>query len=162
MKKSLLSATLLFALLPSAKAEDSFTRYDANQDGTVTYVELARGKKADFDKMDRNRDKVITAAEYGAPAGGEAESDPFDLFATPDFKLIDEDGNQMLSLSEFGKTVAGMINRCDTDADNAVSLDEYQKVILTEKEKAAALAPKGSAPKGSAPKGSAPKPPAGS
>ncbi len=152
MKKSLFPAALLLAILPSIEAEDSFTRYDANQDGTITYVELAWGKKVDFDKMDRNRDKNISAAEYGTPAAVESASEALDLFATPEFKLIDTDANQMLSLTEFEKTVAAMINQCDTNADNAVSLAEYQKVIFAEKEKAAAAAPKGSTP----------KPPAGS
>ena len=161
---SLYLTALLIAFPPylaeNASAEDSFTTYDANRDGTVTYAELARGKKADFDKMDRNRDKVITSAEFRAPKAPANES--YDLFATPAFQVIDADSDQMLSLSEFGKSVTAMINRCDTNADNAVSLEEYQKVVAEEKEKAAAAAaPKGSAPKGSTPKkGSAPKPPA--
>lgn len=161
MKNTLLFLASLSLIPLPLVAEETFKAYDANQDGTVTYAELARGKKADFDKMDRNRDKMITPTEFAAPAS--EEKDKYDLFATPEFKLIDSDSNQLLSLAEFGKSVAAMINRCDTNADNAVSLEEYQKVISDEKAKAAAAAapPKGSAPKGSAPKkGSTPKPPA--
>ena len=140
----------LFPFLLCAEEYESFSRYDANGDKVVTYAELAREKKLEFDNHDRNRDRLISETEF-QPGEGE-ETSKFDLFASSEFSKIDADGNTTLSLVEFGNFVRDLINELDKNADNAVSAEEYHAAVIAAKERDAALAPKGSAPKGSAPK----------
>ena len=151
------SALCLIATSSTVKADETFSRHDANRDSKVTYEELARSKKMEFDKLDRNRDKAVTSEEFAAAteeAGSTEEKAEMDLFATPGLASIDADGSQSASLAEYGAFVKETINQLDTTADNAVSMEEYQAAVTIEVQKAAAAA----APKGSAPKGSAPKP----
>ena len=164
MKLTTSFLALLFALSSGAVfGDESFTRYDRNRDGKVEYAELAVAKKTgEFDKMDRNRDKMLSSQEF-ATVPIEKKGD-WDFFVTPAFAKLDTDSNGAVTLKEFGTAVKGLIQHVDASGDNAVTTEEYAAAVNKGKAEAAAaaakLAPKGSAPKGSTPKkGSAPKKP---
>lgn len=160
MKLNFLFLTAAIAFTSTAVfGDETFAKYDSNRDGAVEYRELAMAKKkSEFDRMDRNRDKAVTSQEFAAveiEKGGE-----YDLFATPEFKVIDGDSNGTVTLVEFGATVKGLIEKVDASGDSKVTTEEYAASVKKAKDAAAAAAAaknKGSAPKGSGPKGSTPK-----
>ncbi len=175
MKSIASSITLILAISAGAVfADETFEKYDANRDKSITYVELAQAKKREFDKFDRNRDKAVSMEEFEMAAKAEeseaAKSKPessasgekmampkIDLFQTPAFGKLDGDKDQRVSLAEFGASIKAIINTLDTSADMAVSTEEYMTAMSSAQKAAASAAPglKGSAPKGSAPKGTA-------
>lgn len=109
------------------EVEGSFDRFDANGDGLVTHSELARGKRFEFDRMDRNRDRVVTGAEF--PKQHPLHKNEVDPFSVIDFGRLDLDGNRLLTSLEYERSVAGIVNRFDGDADNAISRAEYQEAL---------------------------------
>jgi Ca2+-binding EF-hand superfamily protein len=133
---SAFSLVTLVAGIGALQADESFSRYDSNGDGSVEYRELALAKKAEeFDRMDRNRDKSITSEEF---AGVEiAKVGEMDLFATPDFAAMDADSNSQVSLVEFGAAVKSLVVNVDASEDLKVSEEEYSAAIM--KAKAARL-----------------------
>jgi len=159
MKKSFLFLTYSLCVVSTSSifADESFAKYDSNRDGVAEYRELATEKKKnEFDKMDRNRDKSVSEAEYAAVPI--VKSGDWDLFATPDFKTLDADGNGSVSLAEFGAAVKSILERIDSNKTGSVTAEVYATAVQKSKE-AAAAATASQAPKGSAPKGSTPKKP---
>lgn len=123
----------LSAAVATAFSGDAFSRYDANGDGTVTFAELARLKKVEFDHYDKDRDKLLSIVEFSP---SDTSSSDIDLFAIDEFTKIDTDSNHSLSPVEFGNYIRNLINRLDTDADNAVSAEEYESAVrILRKEK---------------------------
>ena len=130
----------------SAYADETFAVYDTNSDKSVTYEELARAKKLEFDNLDRNRDQSVSIEEF-AKLNEEPPAE-YDLFHSSNFET--EEGTTSISLAEYGGQIRLMINRLDTTADNAVSQEEYAAAVTDAKAKAAASAApmrKGSGPK---------------
>ena len=154
---ALLLSGLFLAINVSSADEAAFAKYDANRDGNVTYAELARAKKLEFDRLDRNRDKSLTEQEFGAaPPKEEGAAESF--FDTPAFAALDADKNGSVSLAEFGTSIKNTISMLDKSADTAVSKDEYVAAAKAQAEAAAKSGTpqkKGSAAK----KGSTPKKP---
>lgn len=147
MKTSIFLFTLLSIPFSAVNADEAgFAAYDKDRDGTVTYAELGKEKKLDFDRLDRNRDKNLSEAEFAAAE--KKEDAPESLFDTPEFAALDADKNGQLSLAEFGTSIKNMIASMDKSSDSAVSKDEY---LAAEKAMAAAV-PAGSEKKGSAAK----------
>ncbi len=150
---------LALATLPVVSTfaeDDGFAAYDTDNDGTVTYAELGRTKKLDFDRMDRNRDKQLSEEEFAAGAKAKEEGAVESLFDTPEFAALDLDKNGQLSLAEFGTSIKNMIAGLDKSSDSAVSQEEYVaavKAIEAAAKPAPGMEKKGSAAK----KGSAPK-----
>lgn len=81
---------------PAAKST-----YDANGDGRVTRKEF-RGTRADFSRLDRNEDRVLTAADF--------DWSEHSLTRTPGFQ---------------------MFFRADKDANGKITADEFQTLFLS-------------------------------
>jgi len=144
----ILSIISAFAALAvsAAFADETFAIYDTNSDKTVTYEELARVKKLEFDNLDRNRDQSVSIEEFTKL--NEKPAAEYDFFHSTNFET--EEGATAISLPEYGEQIRQMINRLDTTADNAVSEEEFAAAVTDAKAKAAASATpmrKGSGPK---------------
>ena len=113
-------------------------RHDANKDEKVTREEW-KGPAEFFDRMDRNGDGVITAADFkdgpagtGASPGGQSDRQP----GTPSagqagadaaalFRLLDADKDGKVSKDELEK----LFRRADSDQDDSLSADELRKLL---------------------------------
>lgn len=97
------------------------TRADANNDGNVTREEFLARPTEMFDRLDANRDGVISAAERpqrpDRPAqGGERRR--------ADRPNPDTDGNGVVSRAEFAAMGASMFARLDANSDGRVTQEE--------------------------------------
>lgn len=138
---SLVNHVFLFVITFSAVfGDDSFSYYDRNRDGKVEYVELAVAKKTDeFDKMDRNRDKLLTSKEFASvPVEKKGDSN---FFVTPHFANLDADSDGAVTLKEFGTAIKALIQHIDSSGDNSVTAEEYAAAINRRKTETAATIP---------------------
>ncbi len=152
---------LPLCLTSSLLADDSyFTKYDADGDESIRYVEFAKQKLTEFQAMDRDRSKTLTAKEYEA---GEPAAE-WDLFALPEFAKMDTDGDKNVAMKEFGSAVKQVFDMLDTietgTSDERVAKGEYLAAVAKKKAAASAAAAANASQKGSAgvKKGSAPQP----
>ena len=120
--------SLAFAAEPqSAKADAEFMTMDANNDGKVSADEHAAASKKMFDTMDANRDGKVTAAEMDAAhqrvTGKKAKRS--DLSAADKIKVIDKDGDKILTAEEHAAGSRSMFEKIDTDKDGFLSKAEF-------------------------------------
>ena len=113
-------ASPAFAAEPqSAKADAEFMTMDANNDGKVSADEHATASKKMFDTMDASRDDKVTAAEMGAAhqrVTGKKATEA-DLSAAEKIKVIDSDGDGVLTSQEHAAGSRAMFEKMDTDRD---------------------------------------------
>ena len=120
-------ASVLFAAGPKASAVDAeFKAMDTNKDGKVSAEEHAAASKKMFDVMDANKDGKVTAAEMTAAhqriTGKKAKKS--DLSAVDKSKVIDTDGDGILSAEEHAAGSRAMFAKMDTDKDGFLTKDE--------------------------------------
>ena len=124
-KKALLFAILGVPALVFAK--DMFTAMDADKDGRITATEYAAGARAMFVAMDANKDGRVTADEMTAAqskvTGKKAE--PGDMTSADKIKVIDTDGDGVLSAQEHAAGSEAMFARMDRNKDQRLSRGEY-------------------------------------
>ena len=110
----------------AAKPDAEFAAMDTNQDGKVSAEEHAAASKKMFDMMDANRDGKVTAAEMTAAhqriTGQKAKKS--DMSAADKIKVIDTDGDGMLTAEEHAAGSRAMFEKMDTDKDGFLSKDE--------------------------------------
>ena len=121
-------ASVLFAAGPKASAVDAeFKAMDTNKDGKVSAEEHAAASKKVFEMMDANRDGKVTAAEVTAAhqrvTGKKAKKS--DMSAADKIKVIDTDGDGILSAEEDAAGSRSMFEKMDTDRDGFLSKDEF-------------------------------------
>ena len=120
--------SLAFAAEPqSAKADAEFMTMDANKDGKISADEHATASKKMFDTMDANRDGKVTAAEMDAAhkrvTGKKAKKS--DLSAADKIKVIDKDGDKILTAEEHAAGSRSMFEKMDTDKDGFLTKSEF-------------------------------------
>lgn len=120
-------ATVLFAAGPKASAVDAeFKAMDTNKDGRVSAEEHAAASKKMFGTMDANKDGKVTAAEMTAAqqriTGKKAKKS--DLSAAEKIKVIDADGDGILTAEEHAAGSRSMFEKMDTDKDGFLTKDE--------------------------------------
>ena len=120
-------STAFFVGTPFA-AGAGFTRMDANGDQRISAKEHARGAKALFDAMDANRDGKVTAAEMDtaqppAPAGQSAAPA---MSSADKIKVVDRNGDGVLTAAEHAAGSRKMFVAMDTDKDGFLSVAEYE------------------------------------
>tara|TARA_R110002096_G_scaffold292391_4_gene486935 strand:- start:9449 stop:9937 length:489 start_codon:yes stop_codon:yes gene_type:complete len=150
MKKlTALSLSLLFATVALAD-ESHFTKYDADGDQAVRYIEFAQKKVSEFQALDRDRSKTLTSAEF-------EKSEPaaeWDLFALPEFAKMDVDGDANVAFKEYGSAVKKVFDTLDAiesgTPDGQVVKGEYLAAVSQKKAAASAAAAATAAQKGSA------------
>ena len=99
---------------------------DANKDGKVSAEQHAAAAKKMFGTMDANRDGKVTAAEMDAAhqrvTGKKARKT--DMSSADKIKVIDTDGDGILTAEEHAAGSRAMFEKMDTDKDGFLTKDE--------------------------------------
>jgi Ca2+-binding EF-hand superfamily protein len=119
------------ALANEAKAggHDMFQMMDTNGDGKISPAEHAAGAMMMFQKMDANGDGKVTAAEMDAfhakmMAGQKAK--PMEMSAADKIKVMDTNGDGVLSSEEHAAGAKMMFDKMDTDKDGYLTKAELE------------------------------------
>ena len=120
-------ASLALGAGPKAgKPDAEITAMDTTMEGKVSAAEHAAATKKMFDTMDANRDGKVTAAEMAAAhhrvTGKKAKKT--DMSATEKIKVIDTDGDGILTADEHAAGSRAMFEKMDTDKDGFLTKDE--------------------------------------
>ena len=120
-------ASVVFAAgSKSSTADAEFRAMDTNKDGKLSAEEHATASKKMFDMMDANRDGKVTAAEMTAAhqrITGKKAKKP-DMSAAEKIKVIDTDGDGILTAEEHAAGSHSMFEKMDTDKDGFLTKDE--------------------------------------
>ena len=99
---------------------------DTNEDGKVSAEEHARTSRKMFVTMDANADGKVTAAEMNAAyqrvTGKQARKT--DMSAADKIKVIDSDGDGILTAEEHAAGSRTMFENMDTNKDGFLTKDE--------------------------------------
>lgn len=121
-----LASTAIAARSEPSSAGAEFTQMDSNNDQRVSADEHAAGAKRMFETMDANKDDKVTAAEMQAAhqrvTGRKARSS--DMSAADKIKVVDTDGDGVLTAEEHRAGSRAMFERMDTNRDGFLSSDE--------------------------------------
>ena len=119
--------SVVFAAGPKSSAADAeFRAMDTNKDGKVSADEHAAASKKMFDMMDANRDGKVTAAEMAAAyqriTGKKAKKS--DMSSAEKIKVIDTDGDGILTAEEHAAGSRAMFEKMNTDRDGFLTKSE--------------------------------------
>ena len=107
-------------------ADAQFEAMDANGDGRLSPDEHAAGAKKMFDAMDANKDGKVTSSEMDAAqeklTGKKVSAK--DMSSAEKIKVVDTDGDGILTAAEHASGSKTMFDRMDTDKDGFVSRAE--------------------------------------
>jgi Ca2+-binding EF-hand superfamily protein len=114
----------VFAAGPKSSATDTeFRMMDTNHDGKVSAEEHGAASKHMFDMMDANRDGKVTAAEMDAAhrriTGKRAKKS--DMSAAVKIKVIDTDGDGILTAEEHAAGSRAMFEKMDTNRNGVLT-----------------------------------------
>ena len=120
-------ASLAFGAGPHVEKPDAeFAAMDTNKDGKVSAEEHAAASKKMFATMDANGDGKVTAAEMDAAhqrvTGKKAKKS--DMSAAEKIKVIDTDGDSILTAEEHAAGSRTMFEKMDADKDGFLTKDE--------------------------------------
>ncbi|MCB2114868.1 MAG: EF-hand domain-containing protein [Rhodobacteraceae bacterium] len=111
-----LLGTLLAAPAIAGTGSDVFQRLDRDRDGVVSRAEFRAFRLAMFDRIDTDADGLVTAGEIEAARGS--------LPADRGIWSQDADGDDRLSPTEYVSRMRGF-DRADRNRDGAVSAAEF-------------------------------------
>ncbi len=110
----------------SATADAEFKKMAANKDGKVSTNEHAARAKQMFGTMDRNKDGKVTAAEMEAAhrrvTGRKATKS--EMSAADKIKVVDTDGDGVLTAEEHAIGSRAMFEKMDTDKNGFLTKEE--------------------------------------
>lgn len=113
--------------------DHQFQMMDANGDGKVTADEHAAGAKKMFEMMDADRNAKVTAAEMTAAhqrmMGKDAAkgvADKHEMAAAEKIKVVDTNGDGVLTAEEHAAGAKKMFAMMDTDHDGSLTKSELR------------------------------------
>jgi len=122
-----LSAAAVAAEQKGRPALAGFDGMDANRDGRISAGEHAAAAKKMFRTMDANRDGKVTADEmdvaYAKVTGRKAEES--DMNGAEKIRVVDRDGDGVLTASEHHAASKQMFRKMDADRDGYLSREEW-------------------------------------
>jgi Ca2+-binding EF-hand superfamily protein len=101
---------------------DKFAAMDTNHDGKVSPDEHQVGAKMMFDKMDANHDGEVTASEMETAHIGKAKG----MTAAEKIKVVDNNGDGMISVDEYYAGARAIFNKMDSDQDGYLTKSEME------------------------------------
>jgi len=117
------------ALNPQQGVDKEFTMMDTDKDGRVSAEEHASGARTMYGKMDTNKDGKVTSAEmtasHEAVTGKAAQAT--DMSAADKIKVVDADGDGLLTAEEHGRGSEAMFGKMDVDKDGFLSREEVAR-----------------------------------
>lgn len=122
-----LSGGALAADHPSEGLIDAqFKAMDTDGDGKLSPDEHAAGAKRMFDAMDVDKDGTVTIAEMDAVHKNVPGKEPrnSDLSSVEKIKVVDKNGDGLLSAEEHAAGSRKMFSKMDTDRDGFLSRAE--------------------------------------
>ena len=113
---------------PAVAPDKEFAMMDANKDGKVSAAEHAAGAKAMFEKMDADKDGKVTEAEmtaaHHAVTGHHAAK--ADMSSADKIKVVDANGDGILTAEEHAAASASMFTKMDADKDGFLTKKEME------------------------------------
>ncbi|CAN5556062.1 EF-hand domain-containing protein [soil metagenome] len=126
MKILILSACLVVVAAPTAQAAArtpgaALDKADANHDGDITRDEFKASRAAQFARLDRNGDGVVSLSEFPRLAkSNRSKAQSLKAVITH----ADRDGDGRVTRAEFVDGPAPLFDRADRDHDGRLSHDE--------------------------------------
>jgi len=115
------SAAAVAAACATPAAAQDISRADTNHDGKITRAEFIAARSANFDKLDRNGDGVVSQADIGMIARFRpAISEKFNQMIAADD--INHDGQ--VTPQELAVAPAPAFDRADTNHDGVIDASE--------------------------------------
>jgi hypothetical protein len=106
--------------------DDKMEKMDTNKDGMISAAEHTAGAKSKFGKMDADGDGRVTAAEmdtaHSSAGGGAAPK----MSSAEKIKTIDTDGDGAITAAEHEKGSRGMFTKMDANGDGNLSAEEMR------------------------------------
>jgi hypothetical protein len=132
-------AGLLFAATPALAGGDkahgehkgmaAMQMMDTNGDGQLSRDEHAAGARKMFETMDGDKDGKVTATEMDAAHAQMAGKDmkkKGHMSAADKIKVVDTDGDGVLTAQEHATGATTMFDKMDTNKDGSVSKAEHE------------------------------------
>jgi Ca2+-binding EF-hand superfamily protein len=118
-------------VFPAEQAKESnayalFNAMDANADGKMSPDEHAAGAKKMFETMDANKDGTVTSGEMETAREKVAgqKSTKASMSSAEKIKVIDTNGDGVLTAEEHAAGSKRMFDKMDTDRDGFLSKEE--------------------------------------
>jgi len=110
-----------------AAATGMFQDMDTNGDDKVSPGEHAAGARKMFETMDANGDGKVTAAEMTAAndTTKSHKADATEMSSADKIKVIDTNGDGMLSAQEHAAGATMMFDKMDTNHDGSLTASEF-------------------------------------
>jgi Ca2+-binding EF-hand superfamily protein len=118
--------TLSSTALAQQGVDAQFKAMDANGDGRISADEHAAGAKKMFEAMDANKDGKVTTAEMDAAQEKMSGKKPAkgDMTSAEKIKVVDTNGDGMLTAEEHAAGSRMMFQKMDTNQDGILSKEE--------------------------------------
>jgi Ca2+-binding EF-hand superfamily protein len=113
------------------EAEETFQEIDTNSDGKISSDEFAAAHKAKFEKMDTDHDGKLTAEEMTAAhekhqkMGGKTD-DKTKAMVIERIKIMDTNGDGVITEEEFVTDSKARFGKMDTDHDGYLTKAELK------------------------------------
>jgi Ca2+-binding EF-hand superfamily protein len=101
---------------------EKFAAMDTNHDGKVSPDEHQVGAKMIFDRIDTNHNGEVTVVEMEEAHPGKAKG----MSAAEKIKVVDTDGDGMVSIEEYYAGARAMFNVMDSDKDGYLTRSEME------------------------------------